>query len=113
MSGEVALISRQGWGERLKYSFEITDRKTRDPLLLTVLLGCSRQLDEAKTCCQKFLSSLSEHDDERRRQVRIDTIPAFNMMLDMVASLHVLEPFEPDQVSSAQCCDGLSAILEG
>eukprot|EP00752_Nemacystus_decipiens_P012746 g11287.t1 len=47
--------------------------------------------------CRKFLESRDSQDSELRQRVERETVLAFDILLEVMASVHLLEPFMPSQ----------------
>lgn len=68
--------------------------------LLRALLPTLRPLQQSplEALCRRFLASLETDDDAKRAQVAQEAAAAFNLILEVVASVHLLEPYNPQEV---------------
>eukprot|EP00752_Nemacystus_decipiens_P005433 g4924.t1 len=50
-----------------------------------------------ETLCQRFLQSRDSQDKGRREQVEVEVMLAFDIILEVISSVYMLEPFKPSQ----------------
>lgn len=54
--------------------------------------------------CRRFLASLDTDDDAKRARLEQEVASAFNLILEVVASVHLLEPYNAEEVRASVSC---------
>ena len=73
------------------------------PRLSSCLPGCPRVVDAfqqapLETLCRKFLAGRDARDKQERERVELETVLAFDIILEVISSVYLLEPFRPKEV---------------
>lgn len=76
--------------------FGIDSRSSFLPWWLSAVVGL--QHNALAVLSRAFIASRNNEDKKQRERVEREAAVAFDMILDVIASVHMLEPFEPSQV---------------
>lgn len=51
--------------------------------------------------CREFLAARDSRNKQERERVELETSLAFDLILEVISSVYVLEPFKPSKVGSS------------